>query len=193
MNTYFNRIFWGMILIFLNVNIGSVDILPDIVGYIIIVMALSNLYETKNEEAFKKGQLYGWLMVLFAAFDMVVKLVGFNESAVGRSIIWSSLYGQGVAFVRVILLYYICKGIFNLGERYDNIDISTKAKERWYWVLGLQIGVAIVLAFTLNFKTAVLDTLLIIMAGIGFVLNILIIGLMRKAAYTFIESDINNL
>lgn len=190
MDVHFNRIFWGMILVFFNFNIGPIDVLPNIIGVIMIATALNGLYQTKNEESFKKGEPYGWIMVGFEVVNLVFKFTGYNSMEASNSSVLILLYGQIAALIRIILLYYIFKGIFNLGEKYNNLEISTKAKDRWVLSLICTVAISILIAFGLNFKGGILDVLLIIFGGIGFIVNILVMALVRTAAKTFVDDDI---
>lgn len=192
MDVHFNRIFWGMILVFFNFNIGPIDVLPNIIGVIMIAMALNGLYQTKNEESFKKGEPYGWIMVGFEVVNLVFKFTGYNSMEASNSSILILLYGQIAALIRIILLYYIFKGIFNLGEKYNNLEISTKAKNRWLWSFVSTVGMSIVMAFYLNFQEGILTVLILIFGGISFIVNILLLTLMRTSAKTFVEKDISN-
>lgn len=192
MDTYLNRIFWGMILIFFDINIGTVDILPNIIGVIMIATALGRLYETKEEESFKKGEPHGWAMVIFAVIDLIFKFSGYGTKEAINSSIWIMIYGQIVGVVRILLLYYICKGIFNLGEKHNHIDISTKAKNRWLWSFVSTVGMSITMAFHLNFQEGILTVLILIFGGISFIVNILLLTLMRTSAKTFVEKDISS-
>ena len=193
MDVHFNRIFWGMILVFFNFNIGPIDVLPNIIGVIMIATALNGLYQTKNEEAFKTGEPYGWIMVGFEVVNLIFKFSGYNSMEASNSSILILLYGQIAAIIRIILLYYIFKGIFNLGKKYNNPEISTKAKDRWVLSLICTVVISILIAFGLNFKGGILDVLLIILGVIGFIVNILVMALVRKAAKTFVDDDIKQI
>lgn len=192
MDSYFNRVFWGMILVFFDINIGRVDILPNIIGVMMIATALGRLYETKEEEAFKKGVPYGWAMVIFAFIDIILKFGGYKASQSGDFSVWLQIYGQLVGVVRIMLLYYICQGVFNLGEKYNHSDISNKAKSRWLWSFVSTLGISVVMAFSLNFQEEILMVFMMIFGGIGFIVNILIIALIRTSAKTFVISDTTN-
>lgn len=189
MDMYFNRIFWGMILVFLNLNIGTMDVLPNIIGVIMIATALNGLHETKDEEAFKKGEIYGWIMVGFEAVNLVFKYTGYSDLEEANSSILFVIYGQISAVIRIVLLYYILKGIFNLGEKNGNLEISSKAKERWHLSFACTVAFSVLTAFSLNFKNGLLDGMIIILGITMFIVNILVMAIVRKAAKTFVEKD----
>lgn len=189
MDGYFNRMFWGMILVFFNFNIGNIDVLPNIIGVIMMATALSGLYETKGDEAFKKGEPYGWIMVGFEVVNLFFKYTGYSALETANSSILFVIYGQVSAVIRIILLYYILKGIFNLGEKSGNLEISSKAKERWYLSFACMAAFSVLTAFSLNFKNGLLDGMIVLLGITMFIVNILVMAIVRKAAKTFVEKD----
>ncbi|WP_148315493.1 hypothetical protein [Clostridium culturomicium] len=178
-----------MILVFFNLNIGTMDVLPNIIGVIMIATALNGLHETKDEEAFKKGEIYGWIMVGFEAVNLVFKYTGYSDLEEANSSILFVIYGQISAVIRIVLLYYILKGIFNLGEKNGNLEISSKAKERWHLSFACTVAFSVLTAFSLNFKNGLLDGMIIILGITMFIVNILVMAIVRKAAKTFVEKD----
>lgn len=189
MDRYFNRIFWGMILVFFNFNIGNIDVLPNIIGTIMMATALSGLYETKGDEAFKKGEPYGWIMVGFEVVNLILKYTGYSLMETSKSSLLLIIYGQIAAIVRIIFLYYILKGIFNLGEKNSNFEISSKAKNRWYWTFGCTAVFSALTAFSLNFKNGLLDWMMLLLGVTMIIVNILVMSVVRKAAKAFADQD----
>lgn len=191
MNTYFNRMFWGMILVFFDINLGSIDILPNIVGFIMIATAISGLSsDTKEEKSFKKGEVYAWIMVCLACIDIILKFSGYGNQDIGIAPSWIIIYGQLSSVINLIMVYYICKGIYNLGEKAANTEISISARDRWIYYFISTSSTSILMAFTLNFKEGILTTFIIIVVVINFIINILIMALVRKASRTFVDLDI---
>jgi hypothetical protein len=50
-----SRIIWGYIFIYININIGVIDILPNWLGYVFIISALDAIYELKPSVSSIKG------------------------------------------------------------------------------------------------------------------------------------------
>ena len=65
-------IFWGYFLIFFHLRINGIDLLPDFVGYILIVMGLGQLAE--ESEHFVKAKPWA---VFMAVLHIVTGLLGF--------------------------------------------------------------------------------------------------------------------
>lgn len=68
--TQVNRVFWGMLLIILHLNVGEVDLLPDFVGYFLYYMAIDGLTVDVPEERSLK-----WLAALFAVQELADQLM----------------------------------------------------------------------------------------------------------------------
>lgn len=61
-----NNIFWGFILIFLDFNINNFDILPDFLGFIIILVGISKLASLS---------IYFVKAKLFAVISLILSIV----------------------------------------------------------------------------------------------------------------------
>lgn len=70
MKAGFNRIFWGLLFVVLDIRINSIDLfLPDFVGYILIVSGLGLL--ARHDKWFRRARVMAIFMIFFSLADLV--------------------------------------------------------------------------------------------------------------------------
>src|SRR5688572_22964848 len=70
MKVGFNRIFWGLLFVVLDIRINSIDLfLPDFVGYILIVSGLGLL--APHDKWFRRARVMAIIMIFFSLTDLV--------------------------------------------------------------------------------------------------------------------------
>ena len=80
----YRRIFLGTLLVLVNIQIGSVVIFPDIVGYIVIAVGIGMLLQEHNHKALRGARHLSWAIVIvegvtWLLFRGDVRLVGGSE------------------------------------------------------------------------------------------------------------------
>ena len=79
MNVGFIRIFWGLLFVVLDIRINSVDlILPDFVGYILIVSGLSQL--VPHDKSFRTARLVAVVLIFVSLTTLVEVKVDSKEA-----------------------------------------------------------------------------------------------------------------
>lgn len=77
----FSQVFWGLLLVILDVNINRFDVLPDFIGYILVAVGLGGL--TGLSRQFATARTCAWVLVPVAVvgmlpsgeFDVVIGMV----------------------------------------------------------------------------------------------------------------------
>jgi hypothetical protein len=88
MKAGFNRIFWGLLFVVIDIRFNSVDFLPDFVGYILIVLGLGLL--APYHKWFRWARVIAMIMICFSLTDLVeVKVDAQQAPRVRRE--WISL------------------------------------------------------------------------------------------------------
>lgn len=65
MKVGFNRIFWGLLFVVLDIRINSIDLfLPDFVGYILIASGLGLL--ATHDKWFRRARIVAIVMICFS-------------------------------------------------------------------------------------------------------------------------------
>ncbi len=175
MGKYYKRIFWGYLVIILDINLSmsgtNIDFLPDFIGYIMIGTALANL--AQNEEIFRKGVKASYALAVVEILNILTtKNIGtvytFIITSI-ESILW------------LFIIYSICKGIEKEGIKYNKGYISTKATSIWdLEFIRFTIGVAYS-AILLNYNEGViLGTIGILLIALTICIVIMLLKLLNS-------------
>lgn len=175
MRTGFRNIFWGLILTFLGINIGTFDILPDFLGYYLIYSGCKKL--AYRNEAFKKGSLPSLILIGLSFLSI------FN---VGDISLMGIIIGLATRIIDLVLAYYIFKGIYNIAEEVNNIDIKSDAKFRWNLLLYLSLLVEFLGTFSYNTNFTPMVISIFILGLAIFIIKILYIALVNRASKEFL-------
>lgn len=107
----FDKFYWGFLFIMLNIPIIGFDILPDIVGYILIYQGLSLLEEEREE--FEIGKKFAFPMIflsILTIYDFRHFIDKGNVGIIGVSpwiIVFNLLIGVLMIILNFKLIYNI--------------------------------------------------------------------------------------
>lgn len=165
----FMQIFWGFLLVFLDFTFDGIDLIPDFVGYIFMVIGLRSLSSLSLHFTHAKIlAIILFFLSLLTSFSTLKPLKPV-ASNIGKATDWTSLLSLlGKSFLPLllvtvisfalefILLWKICEGISKVATESGNQNLAKIAKKRrnLYAVVGvLYIGIG--LSF-LSFYTGLL-------------------------------------
>ncbi|MFB9328914.1 hypothetical protein ACFFSY_23510 [Paenibacillus aurantiacus] len=109
MRTTLRRLGWGLVFPLVDIHVGPIDVLPDLIGYLLIVSALRQL-----------GAGYGvdktaiWLAAILALLAVPRLLVNtsMNIDQYTTSPFALHIYGQGVVILHSLLAYRVFQGLY---------------------------------------------------------------------------------
>lgn len=123
----YNKLFWGMIFIIFNINLGAINILPNFIGYILIYSGLDVLQE--QHEIYKRGKIPAIILVALTFKDVVhTDKTDLLSSGFQGLNISTMLIGSIVTIINIYLIYIICKGIYYISEN-RGLDVFKKRAE----------------------------------------------------------------
>jgi len=130
-NSY-KKILTGALLIFFDLNIG-IDILPDFIGYLLMISALKELFEKTDRVDFKKAYFILYPLVPLSLYSLVISfgyenLTEMNQIVTTVSITLLALsmyyfYTATLPFIRDIDLYNKVK-LFKNVYVYSNLSFA---------------------------------------------------------------------
>lgn len=182
MNFYsqFNKLKWGFIFILINIPISfgrvKIDIMPDIVGYILFALALNDL--SSYDYNFDSAKKYNIAEIALSIIMFIT-----NEISVLNVIVSIVNFVVALAFI-----YNIFMGVKGLADRFKAPPrIGYTADDLWNkykWFVGISM-VSVFFVFILG-PLALILTAGILIYGIYMIISI--VGLMNDCA----ESIFNN-
>ncbi|MGG7098930.1 hypothetical protein [Clostridium sardiniense] len=182
MEKYYKRIFWGYLLVILDINLSmngiNIDILPDFIGYIMIGKGLYNL--SRIEGIFKKEVNASYILSAVEILKIfVVRNVG-TASAFIFMIIESTLW--------LFVIYSICKGVENEGIKYNKEHISDRAKIIWELEFIRTMILMSVSSVTFNFNQGIiLSAVSILLIAFTICITVMLLRLLYIVGDEFYE------
>jgi hypothetical protein len=116
MSSCFGKVFWGLLLVVLNLKIEGIDLLPDFIGYILVAVGCRGLENASP--CFSKACLLSGVLA-------VLSLIGFilvDGAAIA--------YGIVVLVVDSAMMWFLLGGVMELAEARVRMDLFVRASNR---------------------------------------------------------------
>ncbi len=175
----------GIIFVFININIGPIDILPNFLGYIFIACGLSGLEQV--DSIYKKG-IMASLVLAFASFILFFVPINTAAENISPSNCWMLGVSAIFSVLNLVIFYTICKFIYAKAEETTNIELMRSAKAKWNCMLYFTCISLVLTPFTLTMGQRLVGINFLI-SIILIILAILIISLLIKARSEFCEEN----
>lgn len=171
---------WGLLLIFFDIRIGLLDILPDIVGFILLLFGLDML--RRREQLFSSGYTAACLFAVLSLIHFVAAMTYHPEPA--QEMVLASrpplLLGIEVLSIMLstVMIYSFCRGIEVLAADDRETALKNSARKRRQifivlqviWLVGLPFGFNVPAStfvpvfFTLSLVTLISSLSIILLA-----------------------------
>lgn len=146
MKTLFYRIGYGMLFVVVNIRV-MVDLLPNALGYLMILSALSEL--RKIERSFQLGM---WVSVVLSIVSIPQFFKGY-ELNITNPVLSMNIYlvlNLLETVLQWVLIYSICEGSFKLAAIRGNGKLAGSIRFRWWFYFGCSALYMMVIPFILN-------------------------------------------
>lgn len=130
------KLFWGMIFIIFDFRLGNINILPDFVGYVFILLGLSNL--SSQCEFYNKAKLPAVILMVQTLFNIPYDLLNV-ASANDKLGVFRILLMVFNGIVNLYLMYNVFNGIYEVSKQnnLENLMDKTSALAKFYYVATL--------------------------------------------------------
>lgn len=169
----YKKIFWGIIFLF-DFRIGGFDILPDIIGYILIVVGLAAIISRSSH--YVTARSVAVPMIFISILDIYQRPVESGFMQVYEPGILMILVGLVSSVLTIVMIHGICFGISEEAAAMGLDDLSSKAQSRW--TLYLVLAVITTIGTFIPFLMGILFIPLFVLLWISF---ILILNLLKRA------------
>ncbi len=174
MKILFYRIGYGLVFVIFNIRV-MVDLLPNTIGYLMILSALSEL--RKKERSFNLGM---WSAAVLSVISIPnffqVNELNLNQPAL--SLNYLLILSLAENLMQWVLMYSICEGCFKLAAIRGKGDLASSIRFRWRFYFGCSALYMIAYPFILN--TQVIGVILFSSVAM-FIAFFMIILIVRRA------------
>lgn len=159
----FNQIFWGLILVILDLNINNFDMLPDFVGYILVAVGASGLKAISLKFAIA-GTL-SWVLMCLSLLGLFVS----GDHSVALTVIDLA--------IDCVMIWNLLGGVIAFSEKHNRTDLARRASKRRLAYVVLMVLITIIDYAAADTGSAVVAVLLLITL---LIVLIMIIHLLRR-------------
>jgi hypothetical protein len=134
----FNKFYWGFFFIMIDFRLQGVDILPDIIGYLLFAAGFAVL--VLRSSCFEKARSLNIFMIVLSVFQIYERPAqggGLHFGALGPI---GFLIGIAAAILNLLLIYNLFMGIRDMADLQGEINIREEAERRWTQYLVLQFA-----------------------------------------------------
>jgi hypothetical protein len=116
MFTSFGQIFWGLLLVILDVRISRIDILPDFIGYILVAVGCAGLSGASRH--FSVASVLSWVLAVLSLVAYALR----GSTATG--------FGFLCLAFDSAMMWFLLGGVMELAAARERLDLSTRAANR---------------------------------------------------------------
>lgn len=180
-----NKLFWGLLLVLLDVKINQLDILPDIIGYLIVVSGLNQLQP--HSKYFLKAKILANILVfvsiaaIFQAPDIPI-----SEFVPSNYSLLVLLFSTASGLLHIALIFFAVHGLMELAVHHNLLELSAISYNRLAIYLVFSFLALATIPFILTIGETNTIYLLLISVMIGIIMEMMILLLFRKYRGAFL-------
>ncbi|UZJ78446.1 hypothetical protein [Fictibacillus sp. KU28468] len=184
MRESFHKLFWGFLLILIEIHIIAIDILPDPVGYYLIVSGLGLI--TINNKALKKAK-YLALGLVFISIPTVFiqKNVTGNTSGQLFDLSLWPIYTQVIGMLKLILVFYVFQILLDAAMKKGDQQLYASARYRFVSYMAVMLILNITLPFTMNIIGDLMTAYTVVFLLLSLLVEVMFLLLLRKYRKVF--------
>lgn len=114
----FMIVFWGLVISIIDIRINGVNLIPDFIGYLIIIVGLGRAKEL--DSSFKIARFASWILAPLAVTD-IIKIDGTQNSLWPLSVLTSIIY--------IVFTWFLLDGIIETARQYENEYVKRLAEK----------------------------------------------------------------
>jgi hypothetical protein len=168
----FRKIFWGFILVFIEIHLMVIDILPDPFGYYLI---FSGIHLVNNHFGFSnKGKHVALGLVFLSLPTLFIQ----NQSVVQMST--SSIYLSLIGILNLVLAFYLFQLMASIAKQREDDSLHKRTTTTFKIYMVLMFFLTFLEVFSINMTEGTMMWFLVFSAIFGLVMNIFFLALLSK-------------
>ncbi|NYB72987.1 hypothetical protein HZF24_02395 [Sedimentibacter hydroxybenzoicus DSM 7310] len=133
----YNKVFWGLIFVVFNINLGPVNILPDFLGYFLISIGLSAIQNEYEHDSFKLAAV---IANILGAYTLITSILAFVSGG-SYEIFNNNVFNIGIALLvsaaNLVMEFNILSGtasIFKDMEKLEDEEETYKIQRNYTYL-----------------------------------------------------------
>lgn len=172
-------IFWGLLVVLIDIRIAFIDVLPDFIGYVFVLTGLAKLRSLNS--GFKLAWIAAWIQFVLSFLPLIgiraeISLTGGEPSTIG-----TLGFAALAAAVGLIFYYGVCEGIRTVALERGRAPLASSARRLWYWSFAIEALWLFSLPYQLNYGQGDMLPVIFLLAIASLLTMVLLIFLVRRA------------
>lgn len=168
MSDNYKMIFNGFLLVMIDINLGSFDLLPDVIGYLLVLSGLGVIYSKTQKGSFGIARYFAVWMVLSAGIDLVIVSFRLIDIGAFSSYVLMMFAGLGELILVVCIYQGMTAHMIMVDKTVLSLQLDNENK-RYVWIQGLAL---ITMSFSLNMPKDGSGVYVILLLVVGFIMHI---------------------
>ncbi|MEG1312653.1 MAG: hypothetical protein RSD47_11720 [Romboutsia sp.] len=176
MNENYKKIFWGLLLLIINVNLTfnefNFSIIPSFISFIIIYSGLKGLSEevAGDSKYFYRGAILSKVMIAVTLVRWLLDAFTSIDSSyiIGNSNIEVIVISFIIEAARLVIVYCVLKGIYLEYEKIYLIGFMKKVENVWNFYFIVSLITYAIQPFTINGSALVIMSIMAIIYSISY-------------------------
>lgn len=178
MRESFGKIFWGFLLVLLEIHLIVVDILPDPLGYFYIYTGIQSLVKYDKENA-EKARLLSILLIFVSLPAMFFQNTSINQMGEFAPMNGWSIYMIILGFAKFILVYYIFKLMVSISEELGRKSLKQRTQSVFRFYTIVMLIHFLLQSFLINLYSDLLLGVIILLVVSSLIVEITFLVLLR--------------
>lgn len=178
MKSSFRKIFWGLLLILLEIHIVIIDILPDPLGYFLIFSGVSALEMEKNASGDRNKVKTMALSLLFISIPTIFIQNTPNE-VVSPYSVWP-MYMTGLGILKLVLVFYLLKFMAAIAQERGVVELAKRTENTGKVYITAMLIVTLIQSFLENLTEGWATGLAVLTIIISLIMEVALLILVHK-------------
>lgn len=178
MKESFNKIFWGFLLVLIEIHLIVVDVLPDPLGYFFIYVGVQAL--AKHNTVGRKAEYISLILIIVSIPTIFIQNSSINGLGHVNPFNMWSIYMIVMGLCKLVLVFYVFKLMLAFAKEHDNLYLVKRTISTFKIYLVVMLLNQFLQSFVMNLTSEAVTVLTIIMLISSLVLEITFLVLLRK-------------
>lgn len=178
--TGLSNIFWGLLLVFVDIRLNQFDIVPDLIGYIIAYAGFSQL--SSYHSHFANAKLAVIPLLLFSILELFQFPASYQVSMTEAAPMTGPmlLVALAATVLSLYMIYQLCNGLGYLARQAGAPELAQKSEKRWKYYLWMTLCMLILPLLAVIGLSPFMLVLILPLVIIGLIVYIMILMLIRE-------------
>lgn len=161
----YNKIFWGLIFVVFNINLGPINILPDFLGYFLISIGLSAIQNEYDHDSFKLAAIIANILGAYTLITSILAFVSGGSYEIFNNSIVNIGFTLLVSAANLVMEFNILSGtasIFKDMEKLEEAEETYKIQRNYTYLCIIALFFISIIFNISNISNSIIALIMVI-------------------------------